>query len=93
MIPGEEHAAKRLRQRYGMAWSFALKADLFARIEEARANDNYHPLACMLPEPAPRERWLVSVWGRVLHVVIEPPVIVTFLPLNAGRPRGAANRP
>lgn len=80
----EGHAAGRLAQRYGLAYTVELKVELFARIEAARANDNRHPLACRIKQYGHRERWLVSLDHRVLHVVTNRLLLtaVTFLPLR-----------
>ena len=78
----DKHAANRLQQRYRMDLTDGLKARIFEHIESARAVGGRHPHACQLPQVEPRERWLVSTGGAVFHIVIEPPRIVTFLPLE-----------
>lgn len=83
----ERHAAKCLNERYGLAFTVELKTELFRQIAAARANDNRQPTACRI-SAGPRERWLVSLDHRVLHVVIDQgaAVVVTFLPLHGKRP-------
>lgn len=82
----EAHAAQRLNERYGLAFTRELKAELFARIADARANDNRHPQACLIRPYGHRERWLVSIGGHVLHAVVNPSIsaVVTFLPVANG---------
>lgn len=84
----ERHAAKRLNERYGLAFTIELKTELFRQITAARANDNRQPSACRIASAGVRERWLVSLDHRVLHVVIDQgaAVVVTFLPLHGKRP-------
>ncbi|TWA74148.1 hypothetical protein FBZ82_101163 [Azospirillum brasilense] len=84
----EGHAARRLNQRYGLAFTIELKTELFRQITAARANDNRQPSACRIAAAGVRERWLVSLDHRVLHVVVDQgaAVVVTFLPLHGKRP-------
>ncbi|MBP2290750.1 hypothetical protein [Azospirillum rugosum] len=80
----EGHAARRLSERYGLHFDNWLKGELFRQIEGARANDNRQPTACRISAYGHRERWLVSLDRRVLHVVIDrvSTVVITFLPLD-----------
>lgn len=88
MIDAEEHAADRLRQRFGLWWTFCLRAELLDAIAAARAADNRHPRACLIERQTNhRERWIVSTRGVVMQAVIDPPRFVTFLPANAKRIR------
>ena len=92
IVPSRErHAALRLNERYGLAFTLDLKVELFRQIEAARVNDNRAPMACRINAYGDRERWLVSIDHRIVHVVINPAatVVVTFLPLHgptAGHP-------
>lgn len=88
IIPSvEAHAAQRLNERYGLAFTLDLKAELFARIADARANDNRSAQACRLRVDLRAERWLVSLDGRILHVVVNrgSATVATFLPLHGKR--------
>lgn len=84
LLPGEEHARRRLALRYGLELSAELRALILGLI--ARAPDGRHPRACRVElQFRDRERWLVSVASTILDVVVEfvpgrAPYIVTFLP-------------
>ncbi|MFP5513215.1 MAG: hypothetical protein ACLGJC_09065 [Alphaproteobacteria bacterium] len=90
IIPAvEAHAAQRLNERYGLAYTPELKRELFARISAGRANDNRHPQACLVQQDKAAERWIVAVGNRPILVVINrssPPTVATFLCLH-GKPR------
>ena len=84
----ERHAAQRLNERYGLAFTIELKTEIFRQIEAARANDNRHPLACRTAADVRGERWIVSVGGRVLVLALNAHsnTIATFLPSKGKRP-------
>jgi len=85
VTPLDRHAAHRLRQRYGLDLTDAMKGEIFAHIEAARRAGGRSPLACIIEaQPNHRERWIVSVGGTVVQVVVPAAVLITFLPLNAG---------
>lgn len=84
----ERHAAQRLNERYGLAFTIELKSEIFRQIEAARANDNRHPLACCIAADDRGERWIVSVGGHVLVLAVnaQSNTIATFLPSKGKRP-------
>lgn len=94
MIPlfhHDKHASDRHHQRFGEPLTERRKTAIFAVIEAARANDNRSPAACLIEidtdHPSPRERWIVSVEGEVLQVVIPAPVLITVMPAALPRKR------
>ena len=94
MIPlfvHDKHASDRHQQRFGEPLTERRKTAIFAVIEAARANDNRSAAACLIEidtaHPSPRERWIVSVEGEVLQVVIPAPVLITVMPAALPRKR------
>lgn len=91
LYPHDKHASDRHHQRFGSPLSNERKTAILSAIQAARANDNRTAAACLIEITTehhnPRERWLVSVNGDVLQVVIPAPVIITVMPAAAPRKR------
>lgn len=82
-----QHAADRLKERYGLTYTHELKHRIVREIKrEKRRLDTWRNdeiVALLLQrEPSGRERWEVRIDGVALHLMFEPVggVIVTFLP-------------